>query len=109
MQTAMSEDWKTKAAKRKAQQDKEIPDEWRIPKLPNDQWDVMDVPRNCGLLSEHEIRITETDNVELLLRNLAGGIWTSLEVTLAFYKRAIVAQQLVECCFRFPPLLTCAY
>ena len=94
----MSGDWKARAAARKAQQEKEIPDKWRIPatlatKLPVN---VIDVPSTCGLLSEKELTITETDNVELLLRKLAGGEWSAVEVTLAFYKRAIIAQQLVE-------------
>lgn len=93
----MSNDWKAKAAVRKAQQEREIPDEWRISAVPATKLNVMDVPATCGLLSEKEIMITETDDVELLLRKLAGGEWTSLEVTLAYYKRAIIAQQLVEC------------
>ena len=92
----MPEDWKTRAAARKAQQEKEIPDEWRVPAVPLTKLNVLDVPSACGLLSENEIQITETDDVGLLLRKLAGGELTSVETTLAFYKRAIIAQQLVE-------------
>ena len=90
----MSDEWKAKAAARKAQQEKEIPDEWRIPAA--NMLNVMNVPPTCGLLTEKEITITGADDVELLLRKLAGGEWSSVEVTLAFYKRAIIAQQVVE-------------
>ena len=92
----MPEDWKIRAAARKAQQEKEIPDEWRISAIPSAKLNVLDVPSSCALLSEKEIQITETDDVGLLLRKLAGGELTSVETTLAFYKRAIIAQQLVE-------------
>ena len=90
-------DWKAKAAARKAQQEGEIPEKWRITANTTDSLNVLNVPHTCGVLNEKEIAITELDDVELLLRNLAGGFWTSVEVTLAFYKRAIIAQQLVEC------------
>lgn len=89
-------DWKTRAAARKAQQEAEIPAEWRIPPIPEGTFNVLSVPSTCGLLSEKQLLITEADDVELLLRKLAGGEWSSVEVTTAFYKRAIIAQQLVS-------------
>ena len=56
----------------------------------------MDVPELCGLLTDREVQITNTTDVEVLLGKLALGEWSSVDVTTAFYKRAIVAQQLVR-------------
>jgi len=61
----------------------------------------MDVPRECGLLTPREMEITETVDVELMLRKLSSAEWSSVEVTTAFYKRAIIAQQLVCVLFDF--------
>jgi len=44
-----------------------------------------------------ELEITEIDDVSALLDKLAKGEWSSVEVTTAFYKRAIIAHQLVNC------------
>ena len=88
-------DWRLRCKERKIKQEEEIPNEWRIgsPKL--NQCSVLDIPRTCGLLNDREILITETTDVDYLLRKLACGEWSSLEVTTAFYKRAIIAHQLV--------------
>ena len=92
-----TQDWKERARIRKLQQENEVPKEWRIKTPPNlESTRVLDIPRNCGLLTPRELSITETDNVELTLRNLASGKWSSVEVTTAYYKRAIIAHQLVE-------------
>lgn len=56
----------------------------------------MDVPISCGLLSPREVEITETTDVGILLEKLASAEWSSVEVTTAFYKRAIIAHQLVR-------------
>lgn len=55
----------------------------------------LDIPRRSGLLTEKELRITEAYDVQGLLKALASGELTSLEVTVAFCKRAAIAQQLV--------------
>ncbi len=72
-----------------------IPKEWTIEPLPKDQLNVMDVPRQCGLLTGFELEITETVDVQAILNKLRLGEWSSVQVTTAFYKRAITAQQLV--------------
>lgn len=89
-------DWKKLCAERKAKQLQSIPKEWLITAPPADQRYAQDVPKTCGLLTERELEITETTDVDILLSKLAVGTWTSVEVTLAFYKRAIIAQQLVR-------------
>lgn len=72
-----------------------IPKDWIIKTPPESQLDVTSVPAKCGLLSSRELEITDTTDVEVLLIKLANGEWSSVEVTIAFYKRAIVAHQLV--------------
>ena len=46
--------------------------------------------------TEKEIAITDNTDIETLLAQLAIGELTSVEVTTAYYKRAIVAQQVVH-------------
>ena len=95
---AGSDGWKERAKSRKLQQENEIPKEWRIqtPPLSIENLNILDVPKNCGLLTPREIVITETDDIEITLRKLGSGEWSSFEVTTAYYKRAIIAHQLVE-------------
>ncbi|KAH8836087.1 amidase signature domain-containing protein [Flagelloscypha sp. PMI_526] len=88
-------------AKKQAQTDA-LPKEWLLPQLPpKDQLNVMDIPRSCGLLNEKELQITETSDVKTILQFLAKGTWSSLEVTTAFLKRAIIAHQLTNCLTEF--------
>ena len=89
--------WRERAAAKKQQQQASLPKEWILTNLPdNSQIDVTEFPRTCGLLHAREIEITES-HVDVILSNLAKGIWTAVDVTTAFSKRAIVAHQLV--CF----------
>ncbi|KAF9077309.1 general amidase [Rhodocollybia butyracea] len=88
-------DWQTRCAKRKQAQLESIPKEWIVKDPP--QMNVMNIPKDCGLLSDHELEITETVDVEVILQKLAAGEWSSVEVTTAYYKRAIIAQQLTNC------------
>jgi len=58
---------------------------------------TVDVPRNCGLLSEDEIRITEEYDATELISLMTSGKFTSLDVVTAFCKRAAIAQQCCNC------------
>ncbi|KAF8830610.1 hypothetical protein HHX47_DHR2000847 [Lentinula edodes] len=87
-------DWKTRCARRKQSQLDSIPREWLIEAPPANQMNVMQIPRDSALLSIRELEITETVDVEVILQKLASTEWSSVEVTTAFYKRAIIAQQL---------------
>lgn len=89
-------DWKTRCIERKQKQKAEIPRDWFIELPPPEKRNVLDVPKSCGLLTDRELLITETVDIDYLLRKLASSEWSSVEVTTAFYKRAIVAQQLVR-------------
>ncbi|KAG9001108.1 hypothetical protein FRB90_011681 [Tulasnella sp. 427] len=92
-----SKNWQDIAIERKQKQESLIPPEWRIEPVPEDLLDVSSVPKSCGLLTDRELEITDTINVDVLLSKLANGTWTSVEVTKAFYKRAIIAHQLTNC------------
>jgi len=87
--------WKALAADKKQRQLKSIPQDWLVPLPPDSTLDVTGFPETCGLLNAREIEITNTV-VDVLLEKLASGEWTSVDVTTAFYKRAIIAHQLVS-------------
>ena len=95
---SMTSTWKDLAANKKREQTASIPPDWLLSpsKLPPEsQANVLDVPYTSGLLTEKEIEITDTIDVNVILNNLARAIWSSIDVTTAFYKRAIIAQQMV--------------
>lgn len=102
-----AETWQDKVARKQQQSREAIPKEWLLPASimnslvqplesnPNKLLE-MDIPRKSGLFSERELEITEKYTVGQLLKGLASGDVTSLELTIAFSKRAAVAQQLVS-------------
>jgi len=107
MTASTSTSWDQKiAAKQQAGREK-IPKEWL---LPSSIWDMLklpleehpnrindlDIPRKSGILTEQELDITENYAVEDLLSKLKTGEFSSLDVTIAFSKRAAIAQQLVR-------------
>lgn len=57
---------------------------------------VLEVPKQCGILNDKELEITEMKATELLQR-LKSSELTSYEVTLSFCKRAAIAHQLTNC------------
>lgn len=89
-------DWKELVADKRRRQLESIPSGWLIPIPSNSVLDVTAIPKDCGLLSDKESQITNTVDVELLLKKLATAEWSAIEVTTAFYKRAIIAHQLVR-------------
>ncbi|KAH0581238.1 hypothetical protein H2248_012353 [Termitomyces sp. 'cryptogamus'] len=89
--------WKSICSAKKAAQFAAIPSQWIINIPPETETNILGVPAHCGLLSKRELEITETIDVALLLERLHSMEWSSVEVTTAFYKRAIVAQQLTNC------------
>lgn len=89
--------WQDLVVDKRRRQQAAIPYEWILKSPPdNTVLDVRLIPEEPGILSAREVEVTNT-GVELLLHNLASGIWSSVEVTTAFYKRAIIAHQLVRC------------
>jgi amidase len=90
--------WEAVCSARKDAQLASIPRDWIIQLPPDTKTNVLDVPLHSGLLSQKELEITEVTDVQTLLKKLHSAEWSSVEVTTAFYKRAIIAQQLVRPC-----------
>jgi amidase len=91
-------DWTDIAAKAQTKLRNSIPSEWRIPqdKLPPEsRKNVMDFPAESGLLSELELKITESFATDIV-GAIAAGEWSAVEVTTAFCRRAAIAHQLVR-------------
>ncbi len=87
--------WEDIAADKKARIDKSIPAEWRIDVAGLGLGDsVMDAPAKSGILTPEELEITNSSAVDLVAK-LADGRLKSVDVTLAFCKRAALAHQLV--------------
>jgi amidase len=63
--------------------------------VPETVMNVMDILYNCGIMSKEELDLTDKDATELL-ELLASRKVKSYDVTLAFCKRAAIAQQLVR-------------
>jgi amidase len=92
----MSKSWQTICAERKQKQNDAIPPEWKISVPEQTNGSVQHIPEQCGLLTARELEITNTTDLDVLLGKLATAVWSSVEVTTAFYKRAIIAHQLVS-------------
>lgn len=90
----MTDAWKAICLDKKKRQEASIPKDWLVKPPSDDRLNVIDFPRESGLLTAIELTITES-NVETLLANLASSTWSSVNVTRAFYKRAILAHQAV--------------
>lgn len=91
----MASTWQERAADKRNRIDHSIPAEWKITTLPSET-SVINFPEKSGLLSVKELLITKTP-ATLLVAKLANGELSSVEVTLAFAKRAALAHQLVGC------------
>lgn len=111
-----SQCWQDIVARKKLAIDQKMPKEWLLPQAifqdldlplgtnPNDLI-AQDIPRRSGLLTLRELDITENYGVTELLKRLRQGAFTALEVTIAFSKRAVIAQQLVRPTTPLPILL----
>lgn len=90
--------WKAIAQRKRAERESRIPKAWRLASLPSsDTLDVRSIPRTCGILTPDEISITENYDATALAELLRAGTLTALQVTLAFCKRAAIAQQTCNC------------
>lgn len=57
---------------------------------------MLPVFRSCGLLTDRELEITDVEDCVALLEKVHSRAWSALEVTVAFCKRAAIAQQLIN-------------
>jgi hypothetical protein len=94
-------DWDRLVDEKRRDRDSRIPKEWRLPshivervssETPTNAFDVL---KANSLLTPRETHLTERYTAQQLLRGIASGTLTSLEVCSAFCKRAAIAQQLV--------------
>ena len=90
----MSSNWDQLAADKRNRIAESIPSDWLIRTPPSDN-NVFAYPKESGLLSVKEVEITESSATDLVAQ-LAQGKLKSADVTLAFCKRAAIAQQLVR-------------
>ncbi|KAI8243308.1 hypothetical protein K4K55_008531 [Colletotrichum sp. SAR 10_96] len=101
-------EWEVIASRHREKQQASIPQEWVLsdPKLqelrgagtPKEgQLNALDVARKSGLFTDSELEITESYSAKELLAKIHDGKLTSEEVTVAFCKRAALAQQLINC------------
>lgn len=91
--------WEQKAASKQTSAYAKIPPEWRLPAdiLQQAPDNVLDIPRQCGLLTSQELGITEDHDATALRDELSAGKLSAVDVTVAFCKRAAIAQQLTSC------------
>ncbi|KAJ4340556.1 hypothetical protein N0V95_007480 [Ascochyta clinopodiicola] len=90
--------WQSVSWQKKDQQFACIPSQWRLPQPPPASvTNYLGVPRECGLLTEAELDITENYDATALARAIRERTLTCLGVTTAFCKRAAVAHQLTNC------------
>ena len=94
----MTSTWQAIAQRKKEEQLKRIPPEWiRFPKdFKPDSVNVLEVPRNCGLLTKKDLIITENYDATALAEAIRGRKLSSVNVVKAFCKRAAIAQLLVS-------------
>ena len=73
-----------------------IPKAWLLSQDQLQSSDILDVPEHCGILDSREIRITQDYDAVDIVNGIANRTLSAREVTIAFCKRAAIAQQLVS-------------
>lgn len=87
--------WKDAANEKKKQIGETIPAEWLINAPSPDDGSTLAFPEKSGLLTPEELRITAMSATRLV-DAMAARQLSSVAVTTAFCKRAVVAQWLVS-------------
>jgi amidase len=83
----MPEHWQPIAKRKQEQRDSRIPKQWRLQIPPaDDVVNVLDIPRTCGILTPHEIDITENYDATALAQAIASKKLKCVDVTRAFCK-----------------------
>lgn len=94
-------DWKQTATTRRQAQQAAIPPAWRLSpatlKASRNTNTTLQTIRTSGILTPQELQWTEVSEIRPLLARLATRDITSEQLTLAFCKRAALAQQLTGC------------
>ncbi|TAQ89074.1 hypothetical protein B7494_g2587 [Chlorociboria aeruginascens] len=90
--------WQVIAQRKQAERQSRIPEEWLLSNLPSPSTlNVLSIPRTSSILTSQELSITENYDATSLAETLRAGKLTAVEVTIAFCKRAAIAQQLCNC------------
>ncbi|KAI8946103.1 putative fatty-acid amide hydrolase [Xylaria longipes] len=96
--SSTSKDYRIIAADKVSQRRSKIPDAWLIsPDAAENVTNFIKIPTTCGVLSDVECEITSNYDATALLAKLKAGTFSVEQVTVAFCKRAAIAQQLVNC------------
>ncbi|KAK1985958.1 amidase [Colletotrichum cereale] len=101
-------EWEAIASRHRGQQQQAIPQDWIIPQSKLKELNgtgtadegrliALEAARQSILLTEKELEITENHGARGLLAKILTGELSSEEVTVAFCKRAALAQQLTFC------------
>jgi amidase len=86
---ASTESWETKTANKRAAEYEKIKPEWRLdPKFlikdgEKSDANVLNVPRECGILSDAELDITEKYNAVNLAKAVQSGSLKAVDVARA--------------------------
>lgn len=97
----MSTNWSDLISAKRQALDSKIPKEWRLSEKvlssisETSDMDVCEIPETCGLLTEQELEITNSDGTSILCM-LRDGEVKAVDVCTAFCKRAAIAQQTVH-------------
>lgn len=83
----MSEVWRDISKRKKAEQASRIPKDWTI--RSQNAKSFLDIPRNCGILTNGELDITENYDATALAEAIASKKLKCVDVTLAFCKVTI--------------------
>lgn len=93
----MSDAWRAVASRKQEERTSRIPSAWRLTDEATTRRSVLDVPRQCGLLTNQELNITEAHDATALVEQIARGLLKSEDVVRAFCKRAAIAHQVTNC------------
>lgn len=96
-----AETWQDIVSKKQLENASMIPPAWRLPEhltrvSETSGTNVIDVPRQSGILTERQLEITELYDATDLLRKMEHRELSAYEVTEAFCIRAAIAQQVVR-------------
>lgn len=88
--------WQEIAAKKQQEIYNAIPSAWHVPKHLLQGHSFIDLPSKCALMSQQELLITESRAVDILSQ-IHTKQWSSVQVAMAFCKRAAIAHQATNC------------
>lgn len=84
------------AREKREERQRRIPTDWLLSAEDLQSDDALNVPKRCGILTERELEITDNNDAVDLVNKISEGTFSAREVTVAFCKRAAVAQQMVR-------------